>query len=221
MSPEQFKQRILFEDKFLLIANKSAGIAVEKISHQIITLESLVYSHLLLSDKKPFVGIVHRLDRPTSGVILFAKKPSVLKKMNAQFEKKTVKKYYVALVDGEVPHSSGSLRDYLHKDFFHKKAVISGQKSQENKEVKLNFEKIGLVGHRTLLNIELMTGKYHQIRAQLASMGFPIAGDVLYGGKLWTREGIGLHASELHFNHPETKERITIKSDWDIDSIPI
>jgi 23S rRNA-/tRNA-specific pseudouridylate synthase len=72
-----------------------------------------------------------------------------------------------------------------------------------------------------LLNIELLTGKYHQIRAQLASIGFPIAGDVLYGGKLWKREGIGLHASALHFNHPETKERITIKSDWDIDSIPI
>ena len=86
MSPEQFKERILFEDKFLIIVNKSAGIAVEKISPQIITLEDLVYSHLLLTTKKPFVGIVHRLDRQTSGIILFAKKPSVLKIMNAQFE---------------------------------------------------------------------------------------------------------------------------------------
>ncbi|MFN9690409.1 MAG: RluA family pseudouridine synthase, partial [Bacteroidota bacterium] len=94
-------------------------------------------------------------------------------------------------------------------------------KRKENQEVKLNFSKIGLVGQRTLLNIELVTGKYHQIRAQLASMGFPIAGDILYGGKFWKREGIGLHASVLHFNHPDTKERITIKSDWDIDSIPI
>ena len=221
MSPEQFKQRILFEDKFLLIVDKPAGIAVEKISPQIITLEDLVYSHLLLTVKKPFVGIVHRLDRPTSGIILFAKKPSVLKIMNAQFEKKTVRKYYVALVDGEIPNPSGSLKDYLHKDFLQKKAIISSQKSQKNQEVKLNFRKIGLIGHRTLLNIELMTGKYHQIRAQLASIGFPIAGDILYGGKLWKREGVGLHASELHFNHPETKERITIKSDWDIDSIPI
>jgi len=112
-------------------------------------------------------------------------------------------------------------KDYLHKDFFQKKAIISNQKSKENQEVKLNFRKIGLVGHRTLLNIELLTGKYHQIRAQLASIGFPIAGDVLYGGELWKREGIGLHASALQFDHPETKERITIKSDWDIDSIPI
>ena len=107
MSPEQFKQRILFEDKFLLIVDKPAGIAVEKISPQIITLEDLVYSHLLLTAKKPFVGIVHRLDRPTSGIILFAKKPSVLKIMNAQFEKRIVRKYYVALVDGEVPNPSG------------------------------------------------------------------------------------------------------------------
>ena len=221
MSPEQFEQRILFDDKFLLIVDKPAGIAVEKISPQIITLEDLVYSYLFLTAKKPFVGIVHRLDRPTSGIILFAKKPSVLKIMNAQFEKKTVRKYYVALVDGEIPNPSGSLKDYHHKDFLQKKAIISKQKSQANQEVKLNFSKIGLVGHRTLLNIELMTGKYHQIRAQLASIGFPIAGDVLYGGKLWKREGVGLHASELHFNHPETKERITIKSDWDIDSIPI
>jgi RluA family pseudouridine synthase len=208
MTPEQFKESILFEDKFLLIVNKAAGIAVEKISPQIITLEDLVYSHLLLTAKKPFVGIVHRLDRPTSGIILFAKKPSVLKIMNAQFEKRTVRKYYVALVDGEIPNPSGSLKDYLHKDFFQKKAIISNQKSN-------------LIGHRTLLNIELLTGKYHQIRAQLASMGFPIAGDVLYGGELWKREGIGLHASALQFDHPETKERITIKSDWDIDSIPI
>ena len=221
MSPEQFKESILFEDKFLIIVNKSAGIAVEKISPQIITLEDLVYSHLLLNAKKPFVGIVHRLDRQTSGIILFAKKPSVLKIMNAQFEKRTVRKYYAALVDGEIPNPSGSLRDYLHKDFFQKKAIISNQKSKENQEVKLNFRKIDLIGHRTLLNIELLTGKYHQIRAQLSSIGFPIAGDVLYGGKLWQREGIGLHASALHFNHPETKERITITSDWDIDSIPI
>ena len=221
MSPEQFKDSILFEDKFLLIVNKAAGIAVEKISPQIITLEDLVYAHLLLTAKKPFVGIVHRLDRPTSGIILFAKKPSVLKIMNAQFEKRTVRKYYVALVDGEIPNPSGSLKDYLHKDFFQKKAIISNQKSQENQEVKLNFRKIGLVGHRPLLNIELLTGKYHQIRAQLAYIGCPIAGDTLYGGTAWDKEGIGLHASALQFDHPETKERITIKSDWDIDSIPI
>jgi 23S rRNA pseudouridine1911/1915/1917 synthase len=201
--------------------NKAAGIAVEKISPQIITLEDLVYAHLLLTAKKPFVGIVHRLDRPTSGIILFAKKPSVLKIMNAQFEKRTVRKYYVALVDGEIPNPSGSLKDYLHKDFFQKKAIISNQKSQENQEVKLNFRKIGLVGHRPLLNIELLTGKYHQIRAQLAYIGCPIAGDTLYGGTAWDKEGIGLHASALQFDHPETKERITIKSDWDIDSIPI
>ena len=221
MSPEQFKDSILFEDKFLLIVNKAAGIAVEKISPQIITLEDLVYAHLLLTAKKPFVGIVHRLDRPTSGIILFAKKPSVLKIMNAQFEKRTVRKYYVALVDGEIPNPSGSLKDYLHKDFFQKKAIISNQKSKENQEVKLNFRKIGLVGHRPLLNIELLTGKYHQIRAQLAYIGCPIAGDTLYGGTAWDKEGIGLHASALQFDHPETKERITIKSDWDIDSIPI
>lgn len=221
MTPEQFKQRILFEDKFLLIVDKPTGIAVEKISPQVITLESLAYAHLLLSDKKPFVGIVHRLDRPTSGVILFAKKPSILKIMNAQFEKRKVQKHYLALVDGEIPDLSGSLKDYHHKDFLQKKAIISDQKNKENKEVKLKYKKINLIGHRTLLNIELVTGKYHQIRAQFASIGFPIAGDVLYGGKLWKREGVGLHASELHFNHPETKERIIIKSDWDTDSIPI
>lgn len=220
MSPEQFKESILFEDKFLLIVNKAAGIAVEKISPQIITLEDLVYSHLLLTAKKPFVGIVHRLDRQTSGIILFAKKPSVLKIMNAQFEKRTVQKYYVALVDGNIPNPSGSLRNYLHKDNFQKKAIISSQKSQENQEVKLNFKKIGLVGHRTLLKIELLTGKYHQIRAQLAYIGCPIAGDKLYGGTAWQREGIGLHASALHFDHPETKERKIITSDWDIDIIP-
>jgi 23S rRNA-/tRNA-specific pseudouridylate synthase len=141
--------------------------------------------------------------------------------MNSQFEKRTVQKFYVALIDGNIPNSSGSLRNFLHRDIFQKKAIISSQKSRQNQEVKLNFKKIGLVGHRTLLKIELLTGKYHQIRAQLAYIGCPIVGDTLYGGTAWEKEGIGLHASALHFDHPETKERKMITSDWDIDFIPI
>jgi len=214
VSSEQFKQSILFEDKFLLIVDKSAGIAVEKISSHLITLEDLAYQYLRETVKHPFIGIIHRLDRPTSGILLLAKKPSVLKIMNAQFEKRTIKKYYLALVNGSMPQLSGTLSHFLQKDTLQKKAVISQIKNNGNQEVKLKYKKIGRIGIKSLLEIELLTGKYHQIRAQLAFVGCPIAGDTPYGGSEWNKEGIGLHASEIHFDHPETKERLCIKSDW-------
>lgn len=214
MSSEHFKQSILFEDKFLLIVDKSAGIAVEKISSHLITMEDLAYQYLRETVKHPFIGIIHRLDRPTSGILLLAKKPSVLKIMNAQFEKRTIKKYYLALVNGSLPQLSGTLSHFLQKDTLQKKAVISQIKNNTNQKVKLKYKKIGRIGNQSLLEIELLTGKYHQIRAQLAFIGCPIEGDTQYGGPAWNKEGIGLHSSEIHFDHPETKERFCIKSDW-------
>jgi 23S rRNA pseudouridine1911/1915/1917 synthase len=194
--------------------DKSAGIAVEKISSHIISLEDLALGYLKETVKYPFVGIVHRLDRPTGGVLLLAKKPSVLKKMNAQFEERTIRKHYLALVEGEPPQLSGTLSHYLQKDTIQKKAIVSEIKNEVNREVKLKYRKIGNLGKKTLLAIELLTGKYHQIRAQLAFVGCPIEGDLLYGGNSWSEEGIGLHASEIQFNHPETEERLCIKSEW-------
>lgn len=222
MSPEQFKESILFEDKFLLIVNKSAGIAVEKISPQIITLEDLVYSHLLLTVKKPFVGIVHRLDRPTSGVLLIAKKPSVLKVLNSQFEKKTIKKIYLAIVKGKFALTEGKLSHFLKKDTLQKKGIIFNERVPGSHEVKLKYKRLQWNEDYSLLQIELITGKYHQIRAQLAAIGNPIAGDIQYGGhpKMWEHSGIGLHASEIHFNHPETNERMIIKSTWKNNPFP-
>jgi 23S rRNA pseudouridine1911/1915/1917 synthase len=217
MSPDQFKESILFEDKFLLIVNKPAGMAVEKISPQITTLEDLVYSYLLITTKKPFVGIVHRLDRPTSGIILLAKKPSVLKVMNSQFEKKTIKKIYLALVTGNFIPTEEKLSHYLKKDTLQKKGIIFKERVPGSQEVKLKFRRLQWNENFSLLQIELITGKYHQIRAQLSAIGNPIAGDLLYGASpnTWRHDGIGLHASEIHFDHPETNERMILKSTWE------
>lgn len=222
MSPEQFKESILFEDKFLLIVNKEPEIAVEKISPAIITVEDLALSYLSLTVKKPFIGIIHRLDRPTSGVLLLAKKPSVLKIMNSQFEKKTIKKIYLALVADNFTFTEGKLSHFFIKDTLQKKGIIHKEQIPGSQEVKLKYKRLQSNENYSLLQVELITGKYHQIRAQLSAIGYPIAGDLHYGAlpETWKNPGIGLHASEIHFDHPETKERMIIKSTWKLNPFP-
>jgi len=222
MSPEQFKESILFEDKYLLIVNKSPEIAVEKISPTIITIEDLALSYLALTVKKTFIGIIHRLDRPTSGVLLLAKKPSVLKIMNSQFEKKTIKKIYLALVVGNFALTEGKLSHFFKKDTLQKKAIIYKEQIPGSLEVKLKFKRLHSNENYSLLKVELITGKYHQIRAQLSAIGYPIAGDLLYGALSETLKnpGIGLHASQIHFDHPETNERMIIESTWKLNPFP-
>lgn len=222
MTPEQFKESILFEDKYLLVVNKPAEMAVEKISPAIITMEDLAFSYLSLSVKKPYIGIIHRLDRPTSGVLLLAKKPSVLKIMNTQFEKKTIKKIYLATVEGNFSSIEGKLNHFLNKDTVQKKGIISKERVHGSQEVKLKYRKMQSNEDHSLLQIELITGKYHQIRAQLAAVGKPIAGDIHYGAspETWKNPGIGLHASEIHFDHPDTNERLIIKSTWKYNPFP-
>lgn len=222
MSLEQFKQNILFEDRYLLIVNKMPDVAVEKISPTIITLEDLATQYLLEKNKKIFLGIIHRLDRPTSGIILFAKKPSSLKVMNAQFENKTIKKFYLALVTGLFTQANGSLNHFLQIDPLQKKAIISNNKNESNKEVRLKFKRLWEKENQTLLQIELLTGRYHQIRAQFAFLGHPILGDEKYGAtkNSWKEMGIALHASEIHFEHPFSGEKMIVKSDWEYKCTP-
>lgn len=222
MSLEQFKESILFEDKFLLIVNKSPEIAVEKISPAIITMEDLALSYLALTVKKPFIGIIHRLDRPTSGVLLLAKKPSVLKVMNSQFEKKTIKKIYLALVAGNFPLTEGKLSHFFKKDTLQKKGIIYKERTTGSQEVKLKYKRLHSNENYSLLQVELITGKYHQIRAQFSAIEYPIIGDIPYGAlpETWKNPGIGLHASEIHFDHPDTNERMNIKSTWKLNPFP-
>ncbi len=191
---------IIFENGDYLVVNKPAGLITEVNPFESPTVESLVFDYLPRSKKKPFVGVVHRLDRVTSGVMIFAKKKSILKKLNGFFQEKQVQKTYWAVTEKIPEASSGVLEHYLFKDQKNKKAVIFQNKKKDAKPCKLVYKLLRESNGLFLLEIQPLTGRFHQIRAQLAFTGCPIIGDEKYGSTTeFPRLTIGLHARELSF----------------------
>lgn len=140
--------------------------------------------------------------------------------MNAQFEKRTVRKYYVALVDGNIPNPSGSLKDYLHKDIF-QKSDYNQPKKPGKPGGKVEFQENRLSWTSNFVKNRVIDGQIPSNQSSISLYRLSNSRRYALRGTAWDKEGIGLHASALQFDHPETKERITIKSDWDIDFIPI
>jgi len=219
VGPELY-QRILFEDNHLLAINKLASEIVQGDKTGDPTLPDAIKAYLKERDHKPgnvFCGVIHRLDRPTSGLVLFAKTSKALERMNTQFREKEIEKTYLALVEGSL-EGKGTLVNHLRKNEKQNKSYVVDQSM--GKEARLRYEVIQAFNHYSLVRITLETGRHHQIRCQFAHLGFPIKGDLKYGAKRSNKDGsIGLHASTLSFNHPTTKERIWIEappisSDW-------
>jgi len=164
--------------------------------------------------KDIYIQHVHRLDRPVSGIVLFARKKSVLKNLSEQFATRRVRKFYQALTQFAPPIKEGRLENYLWKDKKNKKAVIVEASHTEAEKVLLDYSVTPFKENFHLWNIQLHTGKFHQIRAQLAASGCPILGDILYGSFVdYAPNSIALHASSLHFYHPQTGDPIQIKAD--------
>ncbi len=146
---------------------------------------------------------VHRLDKPVSGTLLIARKRSVLKILNEQFASREISKTYLAIVSTPPPDPEGELRHWLIRDEEGKRANITNARTQLSVEAKLTYKVLGQKDGKTLLEIDLLTGKYHQIRAQLAHIGSPIIGDEKYGSTEKYIDGaLALHASKLTFRHP-------------------
>jgi len=155
------------------------------------------------SPKLPFVGIVHRLDRPVSGCLLLAKNKSTLRLLNKAFEDKRVKKTYVALTDAALPAEKGTLKHYLARDKFGRKAIASSRPLPNAKESILEYRLLQKTDGGYLYEITPITGRFHQIRVQLATAGAPIVGDVTYGSeRIYLPECICLHACRLVFPDP-------------------
>jgi len=220
MVGQELHQRILFEDNHLLAINKLASEIVQGDKTGDPTLPDAIKAYLKERDHKPgnvFCGVIHRLDRPTSGLVLFAKTSKALERMNTQFREKEIEKTYLALVEGSL-EGKGTLVNHLKKNEKQNKSYVVDQSM--GKEARLRYEVIQAFNHYSLVRITLETGRHHQIRCQFAHLGFPIKGDLKYGAKRSNKDGsIGLHASTLSFNHPTTKERIWIEappisSDW-------
>lgn len=197
--------KILYEDNHLIVVNKPTGVLVQGDDTGDEPLSESVKEYIKIKYKKPgavFLGVVHRLDRPVSGVVVFARTSKALSRMNALFQKREMKKIYLALAEGH-PKEEETLKHWLTKDETKNKAAASPHPHPRGKESELSYKTLAVRGGVSLLQVEPLTGRPHQIRVQLASIGCPIAGDVKYGSKTAHPEGgIFLHAYRLSFAHP-------------------
>ncbi|MFN4083766.1 MAG: RluA family pseudouridine synthase [Bacteroidia bacterium] len=209
--------KILFEDNHLIAAFKKAGQSVQPEPNKPISLEEEVKQYLKEKYNKPgevFLGVIHRLDMPVSGLVLFAKTSKALVRMNEIFQNREVTKIYRAWVEGCPENESKKLTHYLIRD---EKINITKAFSYEkkgSKKAELIYTVIEKQKNKSLLEIELLTGRKHQIRAQLKEIGCPIIGDVKYGASLPLHDkSIALTSYKICFMHPVKNETITITID--------
>lgn len=213
MSRKQLYLSVLHEENGWMAINKRSGLIVERNPFESPTVEELVHQHLSRTSQKPYVGVVHRLDRVTSGVMIFAKKKSILRKLNEQFAQKKIQKTYLAVTTQSPDNTKGQLRHWLYKNQKEKRADIFHQAGKDRKEVVLNYRLIGNTEGKVLLEIAPLTGKFHQIRAQLSAVQCPIVGDSKYGShEAYRPMAIGLHAWKLEFSDPLSGEPLLIEA---------
>ncbi|PKP12033.1 MAG: RNA pseudouridine synthase [Bacteroidetes bacterium HGW-Bacteroidetes-4] len=207
--------KVLFEDNHIIAINKSVSDIVQGDKTGDEPLSEQVKSYLKAKYQKPgnvFVGVTHRLDRPTSGVVLFARTSKALARLNAMFQEKTqIKKTYWAIVKNRPEADTGRLVHFLLRDTQKNKSTVVKKPVKEAKEAILEYELIAQSDNFYLLQINLLTGRHHQIRAQLAAIGSPIKGDLKYGFPRSNPDGgISLHARSIEFVHPVSKENVKI-----------
>jgi len=206
---------ILFEDNHCLAVLKPARVLTAGDRTGDMSLLDMARDYLKEKYHKPgnvFVGLVHRLDRPVSGVVLFARTSKAAARLSEQFREGSVRKVYRAIVEGSVAEPAGELVDWLVKN--EKTNVVRSVKpgSPEARKSRLQFRRMKSGGGLTLVEIVPETGRSHQIRVQLAVHGNPIYGDVKYGAQHAQQGSIALHAAELTFEHPTRREPVTVKA---------
>lgn len=206
--------QVLYEDNHLIAVNKPAGMGAQGDETGDRHLLDEVADFLRKKYNKPgnvFVGLIHRLDRPVSGVVLLAKTSKGLSRMNAQFREKETIKTYHAISAFPLQDEAGTLKHFLGKDAKTHRALTYLTQREGAKEAILHYRLKSAKEHRYLYEITLETGRFHQIRAQLAKAGAPIMGDLKYGAKTPLPDrSIALHARSLEFMHPITGEKVKI-----------
>jgi len=207
--------KVLFEDNHIIVINKESGEIVQGDKTGDAPLSDIVKAYLKEKYNKPgnvFLGVVHRLDRPVSGVVLFAKTSKALPRLNKLFaEHEKVKKTYWAIVANKPPQVSGILTHWLTRNEKTNTAKAYDREVPHSKKAVLDYQLIDASERYFLLEIQLHTGRHHQIRCQLAKIGCPIKGDLKYGAPRSNPDGsISLHARKLELEHPVTHELLSI-----------
>lgn len=205
---------VVYEDNHIVVVNKKAGEIVQGDKTGDKPLSEMVKEYLKEKYNKPgnvFCGVVHRIDRPVSGLVIFARTSKALERLNRMLREGKISKTYHALVEGHPANQEGMLEDMLVSDGRLNKTFIADERNKDAKIARLRYKVIKQFDRYSLLEIELLTGRKHQIRAQLSNMGNPIKGDLKYGAKRSNRNGgISLEAHRIRFEHPVSHENIDI-----------
>ena len=206
----------MYEDEEILVVKKPAGIATQTKKLAAEDMESILKNYRAAKKEEPYIGVVHRLDQPVSGVMVFAKNKKAAAELSRQFQTKQADKFYYAVTDGVPDKEKDSLCNFLLKDTKGNTSKVVTEKMPGAKQAKLNYEVMEQNENRALLKIALETGRHHQIRVQLSYAGWPIVGDRKYNRKETitpSGESLKLCSFQLGFLHPKTRK----KMDFEID----
>jgi len=214
---------VLYEDNHIIIVNKRTSDLVQGDSTGDEPLDDIVRSYIRDKYNKPgdvFLGVVHRLDRPVSGCVVYARTSKALSRLSEMFRTRDVSKVYWAVVSDRPPAEEGTLHGFLKKNEKQNKSYVYDTEVKGSKEASLSYRIIARSERYYLLEIDLHTGRHHQIRAQLAAAGCPVRGDLKYGSKRSNEGGgISLHARRVSFVHPVKHLEITVEAPLPDDRI--
>lgn len=206
--------QVLYEDNHLIVINKRPGDIVQGDKTGDTPLSEVVKEYLKVKYNKPgnvYLGVVHRLDRPTSGIVVFARTSKALPRLNKLFKEKDAKKTYWAIVKNAPPKQEDTLVHYMKRNPKQNKSYAHINEVPDSKKAILEYRLLKKLDNYYLLEIDLHTGRHHQIRSQLSSIGSPIKGDLKYGFDRSNKDAsIHLHARKLIFTHPVQKEKLEI-----------
>jgi len=214
---------ILFEDNHLIIVNKRCGVLVQGDKTGDTPLLELVKKYIKDKYSKKgnvFLGLVNRIDRPVSGIVIFAKTSKALSRMNDKLKNRQIKKFYWLFISNKFKSNEGSLEGWFKKNKKINKSYFYKEEINNSKYGSLNYRMIKKLENYFKIEVDLITGRHHQIRCSFSEIGFPIVGDIKYGSKRTNKDGgIYLHAREVNFIHPVSKEEIIIKADPPISGL--
>jgi len=211
------KSEILFEDNHLIIINKQPGILVQGDITGDISLIEITKDYIKNKYKKKgnvFLGLVNRIDRPTSGIVIFAKTSKALSRMNEILRNREIQKIYWLIISNKFASNNGKVEGWFRKNSKQNKSYFFESQVTNSKFGSLSYKKLKALNNYCLVEVELITGRHHQIRCSFSELGYPIQGDLKYGSKRSNKDGgIYLHSRRLEFIHPVSKNKILLEAD--------